>query len=97
MLTILFTNDQFLMNRSFRSVEERTMNELGDKLEKLSTSSSVIVTTPDQTLEKPSEVSPAASISHNSQPELFARFVDDVNIPDGTVVVAKSRFLKVII
>ncbi|KAJ2959011.1 hypothetical protein NQZ79_g5478 [Umbelopsis isabellina] len=80
---------------SFRSVDERTLNELGDKLERLSTNSSVKATTPEQTLEKPSELSPAASVSSTSQPELFARFVDDVNIPDGTVVVAKSRFLKI--
>ncbi|KAM3586007.1 hypothetical protein VKS41_002538 [Umbelopsis sp. WA50703] len=78
-----------------RSVDEQTLNELGDKLERLSTSGKMKVATPEQALEKPSEPSPAASVISSSQPELFARFVDDVNIPDGTVVVARSRFLKI--
>jgi hypothetical protein len=73
------------------------LNELGDKLERLSTSGKMKVATPEQALEKPSEPSPAASVISSSQPELFARFVDDVNIPDGTVVVARSRFLKVFV
>ncbi|KAH8550697.1 hypothetical protein BGW37DRAFT_498061 [Umbelopsis sp. PMI_123] len=81
---------------SSRTVDQSSVKELDTKLEKLSVRSSPSEASSSAPIvEKPAEVSAAASVSSLSQPELFARFVDDVNIPDGTIVAAKSRFLKI--
>ncbi|KAI9283010.1 hypothetical protein BC943DRAFT_328101 [Umbelopsis sp. AD052] len=81
---------------SSRTVDQSSVNELDCKLERLSVRSlPSVASSSTPILEKPSEVSASASVASLSQPELFARFVDDVNIPDGTIVAAKSRFLKI--
>ncbi|CAO3663465.1 unnamed protein product [Umbelopsis ramanniana] len=81
---------------SSRTVDQSSVNELDCKLERLSVRSLPSVASSSAPIvEKPSEVSANASVASLSQPELFARFVDDVNIPDGTIVAAKSRFLKI--